>query len=95
MAMNVGKKYQVELKTFLGYGKDAIIGHKSVEEGGRKYVNFIWCKVCARNKDAILSDPSMKGSIKTAAKALIDGTNVVTKYQVSETLFFVGAWNSI
>ena len=74
---------------FLGYGKSEIIGYKATEEGGRKYVNFVWCKVCARNKEATLNDPSLKGSIKNSIRAFIDGTNVVTKHQVCthNTLF--------
>ena len=76
------KGNKIELKTFNSYGKSNIIGYKTIAEEGRTYVNFIWCKVCARNKDAILKDPTIKGSIKTSAKEFIDGTNVVTKHQV-------------
>ena len=47
------------------YRKSNIIGYKTLAEGGRTYVNFIWGKVCARNKDAILRDPMIKGSIQT------------------------------
>ena len=78
-----GKGKKIELRTFSSYGKSEIIGYKTIQEEGKTYVNFIWCKVCAKHKDAILRDASVKGSIKTSAKAFIDGTNVVTKYQVS------------
>ena len=56
----------------------------------KHYVNFnnyIWCKVCAKHKDVIMKDPTVKGSIKTSAKAFIDGTNMVTFLRVLAILF--------
>ena len=87
MATTKGNK--IELKTFQSYGKSDIIGFKSVKEGDRTYVNFIWCKVCEKNKDVILKDPTIKGSIKSSARAFIDGTNMVTKHQVCFNLFTI------
>ena len=79
------RKGKVELSTFLSWGKQSVIGYKTKDENSKTYVVFIWCKCCVRNKDAILSN--LKGSVCTSALAFIEGTNVVTKYQVS-FLFF-------
>ena len=79
------KGNKVELSTFLSWGKQSVIGYKTKDENSKTYVVFIWCKCCARNKDAILSN--LKGSVRTSALAFIEGTNAVTKYQVS-FLFF-------
>ena len=62
-----------ELNTFLSWGKEHIIGYKSEE---------FWCKVCAKHKNEILNDPTLKGVAATAAKAFVRGTNSVTKHQV-------------
>ena len=80
---------KVEVSTFLSWRKSGIIGHKT-EVGlsnSKVYVNFIWCKVCAKHKSRIENNPSLKGSAKTAALAFINGTKAVTKYQVSYSLF--------
>ena len=47
------KGNSVELKTFKSYGVDEILGFKMEEKDGQTYVNFIWCKVCARNEESI------------------------------------------
>ena len=80
---------RVEVSTFLSWGKSGIIGHKTeVDSSNSKvYVNFIWCKVCAKHKGRIENNPSLKGSAKTAALAFVNGTKTVTKYQVSYALF--------
>ncbi len=82
------KGNKIEISTFRKYGKSDIIGYKTVDENGKTYVNFIWCKLCAKHKEAILSDPTLKGSVKASAKAFSEGTNVVTKYQVIKSLFY-------
>ena len=84
----VSKGNKVELQTFIGWGKGTIIGHKTeVTPDGKCYVNFIWCKVCAHYKERLLS--SLKGSTKTAALSFINGTNVVTKYQVYIYIYII------
>ena len=40
----------IELSTFLKYGLAEVIGHKTVETGGKTLVNYVWCKVCAKFK---------------------------------------------
>ncbi len=84
------KGNHVELQTFIKYGKSEIICFKTTRESGKTLVNFIWCKVCERNKDAILKDPSIKGKVKELARAYIDGTNMVknTKYVFWFRFFF-------
>ena len=81
LVMAATKGNQIELRTFLSYGKSDILGYKTEEVNGRVYVNFCWCKVCAKNKDGILQNPTVRGNTKSFALAFINGTNVVTKYQ--------------
>ena len=71
-----------ELSTFLWWGKEQIIDYKSKEKDFRKTVTKIWCKICAKHKDEVLNDPTLKGVTATAPKAFIIGTNRVTKHQV-------------
>ena len=84
--MATSKGNRVELQTFMNYGKSDVIGYKTEESDGKKYVNFIWCTVCARNKDGILNHPTLRGNTKASAAAFINGINVVTKYQVGVCL---------
>ena len=81
MAKNISetnsKGNNVNLSTFLSWKNEGVIGYKTEELEGKKVVNFVWCKVCARYKEMILS--RLKGSMKTSALAFIDGTNFVTK----------------
>ena len=88
MAENEGDKKSkdnnVNLSTFLSWKKEGFIGYKTEEIEGKKVVNFVWCKVCARYKETILS--RLKGSVKTSACSLIDGTNFVTKHSVTRHL---------
>ena len=86
-SMATGSKgNKVDFNTFKKWGKDNIIGYKTIEEGGQKFVNFVWCKVCTRNKDSIFAHPNCKGPIKTAIKAYTGGTNCVTKHNVTQHL---------
>ena len=72
----------VELQTFERYGKSAIIGHKTSERDGKIFVNQIWCKLCAKHKQIILSNPACKGSARTALEAYINGTIFVSKWNI-------------
>lgn len=58
------KGSKVDLLTFKKWGKDNVIGYKVEKVNGRELVNFVWCKVCARNKDALLTHPNCKGTVK-------------------------------
>ena len=49
------KGSRVELNTLKKTEKDGRIGYKMSEDNGGIYVNFVWCKVCARNKDSLLT----------------------------------------
>ena len=42
----------IEEFTFKKYKFEGIqhIGHKSVEVEGKHFVNFVWCKLCAKHK---------------------------------------------
>ena len=50
--------------TFLSYGKSDILGlgYKTEQVNGRVYVNFCWCKVCAKNKDVIIQNTTLRGT---------------------------------
>ena len=49
MASNkIVKGNKVQLSTFLKWDVYDIFGHKIIEEGGSKFVNFVWCKLCAK-----------------------------------------------
>ena len=78
----MAKGNSVELNTFKSYGVDDVLGYKTEEKDGRTYVNFVWCKVCARHEEGIKKHPNQRGNTKTAAMAFVKGTNVVTKHQV-------------
>ena len=55
---SAGKGSKVGLLAFKKWGKDGVIGYKTVNIDHREFVNFVWCKVCARNKDALLQHPN-------------------------------------
>ena len=55
---------------------------KILEENGISYVNYVWCKICAKNKECTKQEPSVKGASKNVADVFIDGTNYVTKHTV-------------
>ena len=57
-----GKK--IDFSTFQKYGKSEIFGYKTVDENGKTFVNFIWCKLLAKHKETILVDPTFKGSVR-------------------------------
>ncbi|XP_065665100.1 zinc finger protein 862-like [Hydra vulgaris] len=76
------KPISKNLKTFLSWGKESVIGY--TEENG--LVVKIWCKICARNKTEILTDALVKGVSNHSLKAFTEGTCVVTKYQVDRHL---------
>ncbi len=80
------KGSKIDLNTFNKWGKDNVIGYKTIEENGRTYVNFVWCKVCAGNKDSLLSHSNCKGAVKRALNAYINGTTYVTKHNVNRHL---------
>ena len=81
--MAEAKGNKVELRTFLSWGKEAIIGYKITEQSNRVFVNFVWCKVCARNEDAIKVHPTCKGKAKESMLSYITGSNFVTKHTVN------------
>ena len=55
---SAGKDSKVGLLTFKEWEKDGVIGYKTVNIDHQEFVNFVWCKVCARNKDALLQHPN-------------------------------------
>ena len=88
MSVKKGTGISVELYTFEKYGKSAIIGHKTIDKDNKTLVNFIWCKLCAKHKTVILSNPSCKGKAvhELQAEAYISGTNSVSKWNIDRHL---------
>ena len=76
------KGNSIELSTFLKYGLSDVIGHKTWEKDGKTLVTSLWCKICAKFKAPVQSSSFVKGNAKKAAQAFINGTNMVTKFQV-------------
>ena len=77
------KGNKVKLATFLSWGASGVIGQKETVENGIVFVNFVWCKMCAKNKLCVLQHPAVKGASRKSAECFIDGTNFVTKHTVS------------
>ena len=76
------KGNSIKLSMFLKYGLTKVIGHKTVEIGGKTLVNYVWWKVYVKFKTQIKSSFNIKGSAKTSALVFINGANSVTKQQV-------------
>ena len=81
---NDPKGRTIEEFTFKKYKFEGIqhIGHKSVEVEGKHFVNFVWCKLCDKHKNVILSNPSIKGNAKKSVLTDMNGTNVVNKFNL-------------
>ena len=39
-----------KLSMFLKYGLTEVISHKTVETGGKIWITYVWCTVCAKFK---------------------------------------------
>ena len=66
-----------KLNTFLKWGKSNIIGHNVETLDSKEYVTKIWCKLCAKYKNQIINHTIIKGTAVNAAKAFVDGAEVV------------------
>ena len=51
-------------KTFLSYNVEDFIGYRTFEKDGCKFVNKVWCKVCAKYKAEIETAATVKGNAK-------------------------------
>ena len=49
----MSKGNSVKLRTFKDWGVESVIGYKTEAKDGDEMVNFIWCKICAGNKDGL------------------------------------------
>ena len=72
---------KVKLQTFQSWNFEEF-GFKILEEKGISYANYVWCEICAKNKECIKQDPSVKDASKNVADVFIDRTNYVTKHMV-------------
>lgn len=83
------KGNKVQLATYLKWNVHNVLGHKEIVENSTKFVNFIWCKVCASNKNAVLQHSCVKGAAMKAAERFINGTINVTSDNVSFNIMFL------
>ena len=70
-----------ELNTFLKWEKSDIIGYTVETLNSKDYVT----KWCAKYKDEVIKHPNIKGAAIASVKAFVEGTENVTKFQVSKT----------
>ena len=75
------KGNRVEYSTFFSWRLTDIIGCNKIDGKGKTYVVQVWCKVRAEHKSSL--KVQLRSSAKTSALAFIDGTNSVTRNQVS------------
>ena len=73
----------VKLQTFLKWGVGDVFDHKVKEIDSVVYVNEIWCKVCAKNKEVIMRNVDVKGATKSSAERFINSTTNITNDAVS------------
>ena len=73
------KGNMIRLSTFKSWGFN-MFGVKTKKNDEGEYVDQVWCKICAANKDKIYRHQEVKGATNTAAERFINGTNFVTKY---------------
>ena len=83
MASSDIKGNMVKLQTFMKWGMNNVFGHKTKECDSIISVNEVYCKVCARNKHAVLANAEIKGATKVSAERFINGTSNVTNDAVS------------
>ena len=86
MASNEIKGNKVKLQTFFKWGIGNVFGHEVLVETSISYVNNIWCKVCARNKNVFRNNSAVKGATRIAAERFINGTSNVTNDAVIDKL---------
>ena len=86
MASNEIKGNKVKLQIFFKWGIGNVFGHKLLVEDSISYVNYIWCKVCARNKNIFRNNSAVKWATRIAAERFINGTSNVTNDAVSDKL---------
>ena len=71
--MESTKGNMVSLKTFQTYETNNVVGYKTINIQGKIKVNFAWCKLRAKHKNAIYNNPKRKGNAKKSAKFTLEG----------------------
>ena len=84
--MEAKKGVTKELPTFLSWGQEKWLGFNTIKILHKTVVTKIWCKLCSKHKDSITG---LKGAAINSAQAFIEGTNVVTKHNVSFLILVV------
>ncbi len=87
------KGSMAEVKTFEKYKIKDLLGMKIEEKDGKRMMTFIWCKLCGKHKDVILSNPLCKGCAKVAIETCFKGTNFLKKCTIDRD--FEGEYPSI
>ena len=83
MASSGIKGNMVKLQKFMKWGMNNVFGHKTKECNSIICVNEVYCKVCARNKHAVLANNEIKGATKVSAEHFINGTTNISNDAVS------------
>ena len=76
----------VSLQTFQTYETNNVIVYKTINIEGKIMVNFAWCKLCAKHKNAIYNGPNCKANAKKSAEVYIRRRNNITKWSTDRHL---------
>lgn len=75
----------VQLSTFTSW-RFADIGYQKKQIDNTMFVTKVWCNVCKGTPQHVFNHPSLRGASKAAIQTYINGTDFVTKHNVSRHL---------
>ena len=81
--MMAGNK--VKLQTFKSWNF-AEIGYKVIEESDVSYVNFVWCKLCAKNKESKKNTGCVHTKIDVFMQIKVCNKTALWRYACDRTL---------
>ena len=76
--LNTDRCHPVKLSTFQRWSLGSVIGYKVQGDN----VVQVYCKLCAKHSDKILSSSSLKGKARLSAEKYISGSKFVSKHTV-------------
>ena len=77
----------VKLSIFNKWRVSNIIGFKTVETEGTKFVNFVWCKICAKHENCVVNR-NVCGATKDSAKTFGTWYKCCYKIQYKYVFFY-------
>ena len=84
MSTKSTKGLRAKYSNFIKWNLQGSFGYKTVNEGGTDYVNFVWCKVCAKHsQNKSLKATQVRGASEVSSENFIQGTSFITKHTVS------------